>query len=81
VSHALLTAFGLFAVIAMIVCCELETRSAWFILAFAVSCWLGSVYGFLQGAWPFGIAEAFWGAIALKKWIKVRKGSSQPTST
>ena len=76
-----LTLFGLFAVTAMLVCYALEKRSPWFILAFAGSCALGSVYGFLQGAWPFGIAEAFWGAIALKKWIKVRKGSSQPTST
>ena len=68
-----LTAFGLFAVTAMIVCYALEARSPWFILAFAASCWLGSAYGFLQGAWPFGIAEAFWGVIALKKWTKTRK--------
>jgi hypothetical protein len=49
-----LTAFGLFAVIAMLVCYALEDRSPLFILAFAVSCALGSAYGFLQGAWPFG---------------------------
>ncbi len=67
-SHALLTAFGLFAVAAMIICYELEARSPRYILGFAVACWLGAVYGFLQGAWPFGIAEVFWGAIAIKKW-------------
>jgi hypothetical protein len=48
-----LTAFGLFAVTAMLVCYACEDRSPWFILAFAVACLLGSVYGFLQGAWPF----------------------------
>jgi hypothetical protein len=49
-----LTAFGLFAVTAMLVFYALEKRSPWFTFAFAVSCALASVYGFLQGAWPFG---------------------------
>src|SRR5947209_3064492 len=47
-----LTAFGLFAVTAMLVCYALERRSPWWVLGFAISCWLGSTYGFLQGAWP-----------------------------
>jgi hypothetical protein len=68
----MLTGFGLFAVVAMIVCYELESRNSWFILGFAVSCWLASAYGFLQGAWPFGIAEGFWGVVALNKWRKMR---------
>jgi hypothetical protein len=55
-----LTLFGLFAVTAMLVCYALEDRSHWFILAFAAACALGSVYGFLQGAWPFGLVEAVW---------------------
>ena len=76
--HLGLTIFGLVAVIAMIVCYELEGRSHWFILAFAVSCGFGSAYGFLQGAWPFGIAEAFWGVIALKKWLKASRGPIKP---
>jgi hypothetical protein len=63
-----LTVFGLFAVIAMLVTYALEGRSQWFILAFAVACWLGSAYGFLQGAWPFGVVEAIWGLVALRKW-------------
>ena len=45
-----LTLFGLFAVTAMLVCYALEDRSHWFVLLFAVSCALGSAYGFLQGA-------------------------------
>ena len=52
-----LTTFGLFAVTAMLLTYALEERSAWFILAFAGACALGSVYGFLQGAWPFGLVE------------------------
>ena len=63
-----LTTFGLFAVTAMLVTYALEARSPWFILAFALSCWLGSAYGFLQGAWPFGIVEAIWGLVALRRW-------------
>ena len=63
-----LTLFGLFAVTAMLICYALESRSRWFILAFAGSCVLGSVYGFLQGAWPFGVVEAVWSAVAIKRW-------------
>ncbi len=63
-----LTLFGLFAVIAMLVFYALENRSAWFILAFAGACVLGSAYGFLQGAWPFGLVEAVWSVVALYRW-------------
>ena len=63
-----LSAFGLFAVTLMVVCYALERRSAWFILAFVAACLLGSIYGFLQGAWPFGLVEAVWSVIALRRW-------------
>ena len=63
-----LTAFGLFAVTAMLVCYAFEPRSRWFILGFAVACALGSAYGFLQGAWPFGVVEAIWSMVALRRW-------------
>ncbi len=63
-----LSAFGLFAVTAMLVCYALEDRSPWSILGFAVACALGSVYGFLQGAWPFGLVEAVWSLVALRRW-------------
>lgn len=63
-----LTAFGLFAVSAMLICYAFESRSHWFVLGFAVACALGSVYGFLQGAWPFGVVEAIWSAVALRRW-------------
>ena len=63
-----LTAFGLFAVTAMLVCYALEKRSHWFSLGFAVACVLGAAYGFLQGAWPFGLVESVWSVVALRKW-------------
>ena len=62
-----LTLFGLFAVTAMLVCYALERRSPWFILGFAVACVLGSVYGFLQGAWPFGLVEGVWSVVAARR--------------
>ncbi len=64
-----LTVFGLFAVTAMLVCYSLEKRSHWYTLAFAFACALGSIYGFLQGAWPFGLVEAIWSIVAARRWI------------
>ena len=63
-----LTLFGLFAVTAMLICYALEARSRWYIFGFAVSCVLGSIYGFLQGAWPFGLVEAVWSIVAARRW-------------
>ncbi len=63
-----LTLFGLSAVTAMLVTYALEDRSAWYILAFAGACALASVYGFLQGAWPFGVVEAIWAGVAARRW-------------
>ena len=68
-----LTAFGLFAVTMMLLTYALEARSHWFILAFAGSCLLGSAYGFLQGAWPFGVVEAIWAAVAARRWLAARR--------
>jgi hypothetical protein len=63
-----LTLFGLVAVTAMLVFYTLDDRSPWFSLAFAGACALGSVYGFLQGAWPFGLIEAIWSLVAVNRW-------------
>ena len=67
-----LTAFGLFAVTAMLVCYAMDARSPWWTLGFAVSCGLGSAYGFMQGAWPFGLAEGIWAIVAFIRWHKRR---------
>jgi len=62
------SAFGVGRVTAMLVTYALEDRSQWFVLGFAVSCALGSIYGFWQGAWPFGLVEAIWAGVALRRW-------------
>ena len=66
-----LTFFGLFAVTAMLVFYALEDRSHRYILAFAGACVLGSIYGFLQGAWPFGVVEAIWAVVAARRWQRI----------
>ena len=65
-----LTWFGLFAVTAMLVCYAFEKRSRWFVLGFAAACVLASAYGFLAGAWPFGVIEAIWALVALHRFAK-----------
>jgi hypothetical protein len=63
-----LTVFGAVAVAAMLAFYALESRSAHFVLAFAEACLASSCYGFLQGAWPFGVVEAVWSLVALRRW-------------
>ena len=72
-----LTLFGLVAVAAMLVTYALEQKSPWFVLAFAFACGLGSIYGFLQGAWPFGAVEAIWALVALRRWHRTRHAAGQ----
>ena len=69
----LLTIFGLFSVTSGLIFYAFEYRSHWFILAFALSCILGSIYGFLQGAWPFGLVEAVWSIVAVTRWWFTKK--------
>ena len=71
----LLTVFGLVAVTAMLICYALESRSPLWTLGFAGACFFGSAYGFLQGAWPFGLVEAVWAIVALRKWLSRRRAS------
>jgi hypothetical protein len=68
-----LTLFGLISVSLMLLFYALEERSHWFVLAFGGSCALGSVYGFLQGAWPFGLVESIWSVVAARRWWLLRR--------
>ena len=70
-----LTLFGAVAVTAMLVFYALEERAPAFILGFAAACAMSSVYGFLQGAWPFGIVEAIWTGVAIRRWWRRRRGA------
>ena len=67
-----LSLFGLAAVAAMLVCYALEERDPGWVLGFAGACALASLYGFLQGAWPFGLVEALWTVVALRRWRRRR---------
>ncbi len=67
-----LTAFGLAALTFTLICYALEARSPWWTLGFAAGCVLGSIYGFLQGAWPFGVVEIIWAVVAVKRWLDLR---------
>ena len=71
-----LSAFGLFAVAFTLLCYAMEARSHWWTLGFAAGCVMGSVYGFLQGAWPFGLIESAWTAVSLRRWRQQRRRAS-----
>ena len=65
----LLTAFGVAALSFMMLMYALEARGRTFVLAFAAGCALSSAYGFISGAWPFGVVEAIWTAVALRRFL------------
>ncbi len=69
-----LTLFGVVAVSTMLLFYTLEPRDAVFVLAFAAASLASSVYGFLVGAWPFGVVELVWSAVALRRWwLRLRR--------
>ena len=72
-----LSTFGLVAVVAMLTFYAWEDRSPAYILAFAGACALASIYGFLQGAWPFGLVEAVWTGVAIQRWHKRTRGAAR----
>jgi len=73
-----LTAFGALAVTAMMLFYALEQRSPVFVLLFAGASLAASVYGFLQGAWPFGVVELIWSGVALRRWWTRRAQAVHP---
>ncbi len=73
-----LTVFGAVSVTAMMLFYALEARSAYFVLAFAGACLASSAYGYLQGAWPFGVVEMVWAGVALRRWRLALREAAQP---
>jgi hypothetical protein len=65
------TFFGVVALTFMMLMYALERRGSRFVLAFAGGCVLSSVYGFLSGAWPFGVAEAVWAVVAVRRFARL----------
>jgi len=64
-----ITIYGVLAVTFMMGMYALERRGRIFIALFALGCVLSSVYGFLSGAWPFGVVELIWSGIALRRFV------------
>lgn len=74
----MLTLFGVTSLTFMMVMYALERRGSAYVLGFAAGCALSSTYGFLAGAWPFGVIEAIWSVIALRRFLAHRARSPQP---
>ena len=62
------TLYGVAAVTFMMTMYALKGRGRRFVLLFALGCVLSSAYGFLSGAWPFGVVELIWSGIALRRY-------------
>jgi hypothetical protein len=73
-ADTLITIYGVVAVTFMMTMYALERRHPAFILAFAAGCLASAVYGFLSGAWPFGVVEAIWSVVALRRYLAQRPG-------
>lgn len=73
----MLTAYGAAAVTFMMLMYALERRGPGFVAAFACGCALSSSYGFLAGTWPFGVVEAVWALIALRRYLDLRRSRPQ----
>ena len=64
----MVTVFGVVALAFMMTMYALEHRARGYIAGFAAGCALSSAYGFLSGAWPFGVVEGLWCVIALRRY-------------
>ena len=71
----MLNVFGLIAVSFTLLFYALEERSPNYILAFGGGCLASAVYGFLQGAWPFGLVEIAWTVVAVRRWQTRRRSA------
>ena len=71
-SSLAVTIYGVCAVSFMMAMYALEKRGQQFILLFALGCLLSSAYGFLSGAWPFGVVEFIWSGVALRRYLNAR---------
>jgi hypothetical protein len=66
------TIYGVCALAFMMAMYALERRGRGFVLAFAAGCVLSSIYGFLSGAWPFGVVELIWAGVAVRRYQTFR---------
>jgi hypothetical protein len=73
---AAVTIYGVVVLTFMMCMYSFEARGARFVLAFAVGCALSSSYGFISGAWPFGVVEGIWSVIAFRRYLGQRRGNA-----
>jgi hypothetical protein len=66
----MITIYGVLALSFMMAMYALEQRGRRFVLLFALGCLLSSSYGFLSGAWPFGVVELVWAGIAVQRFTQ-----------
>jgi hypothetical protein len=71
------TIYGVSALTFMMVMYSLEGRGRVFVLLFALGCVLSSIYGFLAGAWPFGVVELIWSGIAVRRYNRLRRHQAE----
>jgi hypothetical protein len=77
-AHTAITIYGVVAVTFMMTMYALERRHPAYILAFAAGCLASAAYGFLSGAWPFGVVEAIWAAVAIHRYAEHRRRRRDP---
>lgn len=75
-----ITLYGVGALSFMMVMYALERRHRRFVAGFALGCVLSSIYGFLSGAWPFGVVEAVWAVVAWRRYLASSSPSDAPGS-
>jgi hypothetical protein len=78
---AAVTIYGVVVLVFMMVMYALERRGRIFVLAFGIGCLLSSSYGFLSGAWPFGVVEAIWAAVAVVRFVRTPPPPEEADST
>jgi len=71
----IINAYGVAALTFMMLMYALERRGSAFVLGFAAGCLLSSAYGFLSGAWPFGVVELLWSGVAVRRYLAVRRAA------
>ena len=77
----MLTLFGSAAVAVMFLSYWMESRSKWFVLAFAVGSAATSIYSGLVQAYPITVIEALWALVALQRFFLRYRGESTASAS
>jgi hypothetical protein len=61
--------YGAIVLVIMMLFYFRESRGKIYTLLFGIACFFSSSYGFLSGAWSFGVIELAWGLMTLRKYV------------